>query len=316
MIAGQNSLADLKDGGGALNKLMAAGGKWYYCNPTGGTGSGYSAEDSTNSLLTAYNLCRDGVNDGVIFIGGATAWNPAAAFTWSKSYTHLIGLSSDVPGLGQRCRIVALAATALSPVMTISGSGCVFSNIQWNNEKAAGAASGVVAVTGQRNEFLNCFFMAPTATDAASYSLKDAGAENVYVRCTIGQLTNPRTGASYGLWLHKGTGASVCRNKFIGCEFLSWGYNAGHVHVYIDVDIATIPWVVWFEDCLFQQNATALTQAIDDNSTATGHQVIFRGRNNLVVNASAVADTLTYMFCPDLYSTQASGLLAVTVAES
>ncbi|MFA6213500.1 MAG: hypothetical protein WC714_28950 [Candidatus Obscuribacterales bacterium] len=295
---------------------MAAGGKWYYCDPTFGTtgGDGLSAESACSNLATVYDLCRDGYNDGVIFIGGATAYNPAAAFTWSKSYCHLVGISADLPGLGQRCRFVMLAATALTPAITFSGSGNVIANMQFYNEKAAGSAAGCVVVTGSRNLFQNVFFMSPVATDAASYSLKVNGSENVFSGCTIGQFTNPRTAASYGLWLY---GTTTClRNKFIGCEFLSWGYNADHVHVFVDSSITVVPWTIWFENCLFQHNATALTQAVDDNCTAAGHQIVFRGRDTLMVNSGVVGDVLTYMFCPDLYHATASGLLAVTVAES
>jgi len=313
MKKGVSMLADLKDGLGALAMLMAAGGKWYYCDPTNGNSAadGLTAATANSNLETLYALTRSGYNDGIIFIGGATAFNPAASITWSKNYCHLIGISSDLPGLGQRCRIVGLAATALSPVVTFSGSGCVIRNIQIYNEKAAGAASGCVIVTGLRNQFENVFFMSPVATDAASYSLKMSGSENAFVRCTIGQLTNPRTAASYGLWLHGAT--AVSRNKFIGCEFLSWGYNADHVHVLVDVDIVTVPWVTWFEDCLFQHVGTALTEAINDNSTAAGHQVVLRGHNDFL-NAGAVGGTLTYIFAPDPEDT-VSGLLMIAVNE-
>jgi len=261
----------------------------------------------------AYARCTANQNDVVAFIARATADNPAAAITWSKNYTHLIGVGSELYGLGQRCRIVTQAAIAVTPAVTISASGCIFKNIQFSNEKAAGSAAGCVAITGLRNYFENIFFMSPVATDAASYSLKLGGSENVFVRCTVGQFTNPRTAASYGLWCH---GAAVPgRNKFIDCEFLSWGYDATHCHVRIDADITVVPWAIWFENCLFQQNATQLTQAIDDNCTAAGHQIVFRGRNNLVVNAAAVGDVLTYMFAPNP-DASISGLLAVTVAEA
>lgn len=314
MRAGISTLSDLVDGSGALATLMAAGGKWYYCDPTHGTttGDGLSAATANSSLETLYALTRDGYNDGIIFIGGATAVNPAASITWSNSYCHLIGVSSDLPGLGQRCRVVGLAATAISPVMTISGSGCVFKNIQVYNEKAAGAASGCVTVTGSRNVFENVFFMAPVATDAASFSLKLSGSENAFYGCTIGQLTNPRTAASYGLWLFGAT--AVSRNKFIGCEFLSWGYNADHVHVFVDSAIVTVPWVTWFYDCLFQHVGTSLTEAINDDSTSAGHQIVLRGHND-VLNATAVGGTLTYIFAPDAAS-NVSGLLMIAVAES
>ncbi len=309
----KSRLQDLADGALAGTMLNGTAGNVYYVDPTNGSSGndGLTPGNAKASLLAAYNLTTADQNDVVVFLGGATADNPSAALTWSKSYTHLIGVSSPLPGLGQRCRVVALAATAVSPVITFSANGCIVKNIQFYNEKAAGAAAGVAIVTGSRNYFENVFFMSPVATDAASYSLKMSGSENVFVRCTIGQLTNPRAAASYGLWLHGAT--AVSRNKFIGCEFLSWGYNADHVHVLVDVDIVTVPWVTWFEDCLFQHVGTSLTEAINDNSTSAGHQIVLRGHND-VLNATAVGGTLTYTFAPDA-DDAVSGLLMIAVVE-
>jgi hypothetical protein len=245
-------------------------------------------------------------------MGGATAWNPAAMLTWSKNYTHLIGTNA-MPGLGNRCRIVALAATALTTAVTFSGSGCVIKNVQIYNEKAAGAAAGCAIITGLRNVFENVFFMSPVATDAASYSAKLGSAENVFIRCTFGQFTNPRTAASYCLWVH-GAG-NVSRNKFINCEFLSWGYNADHVHVLFDVDLAAVPHVTWFEGCSFNQIGTALTESINDNSTAADHRIILRGQNNIFLGVSAVGGTLTYIYHASVIGTT-SGLIALAVNES
>lgn len=292
----------------------------YVVDPASGSDSnpGTTFQRPLLTLAAALAKCTANQNDAVLLVGGPTALNPAAAIDWNKNYTHLVGLSSDVYGLGQRCRVVMLAATALSPAITFSASGCIIKNLQINQEKATGVASGVAIVTGLRNYFENVFFMAPTSATAASYSLKMSGSENVFKRCTIGQFTNFRSEASYGLWLHGAT--AVSRNKFVECEFLSWqgGVGSPHVHVLVDADIVTVPWVTWFEDCLFHANyggGTIQAQAIDDNSTATGHQIVFRGRNNLVVGATLVGDALTYMVAPNP-DPNVSGLLAVTVAES
>jgi len=308
----------------ALEAVMA-GLPWgpnsnaYIVDPVNGSDSN-DGKRWSKPLLTleaAEDLCVTNQNDVVFMVGSPTADNPTASIAWDKSYTHLVGLSSDVYGVGQRCRIVTEAATAATPVITVSGSGCIFKNIQFNQEKATGAASGVAVVTGSRNYFENVFFMAPTSATAASYSLKMSGSENVFNRCTIGQLTNFRSEASYGLWLH-GAGA-VSRNKFVKCEFLAWagGTPSVHVHVLVDADIVTVPWVTWFEDCLFHCNyggGTVMVQAIDDNSTATGHQIVFRGQN-LSLGATVVGDALTYMFGPNP-DASVSGMLMVTVAES
>ncbi len=268
------------------------------------------------TLEAAEDLCVGDQHDAVIALSGDTADNPSAAIAWDKDYTHLIGLSSGLYGLGQRCRVVAQAATELSQVISFTSNGCIVKNMQFNNEKAAGAASGVGIITGMRNYFENVFFMAPTAPDAGSYSLKMAGAENVFRHCTIGQQTNFRSAASYGLWLHKGAGSSVSRNLFDECMFLSWsgGTPSTHVHVLVDADIVAIPWLTIFKDSLFVNNyggGTIQAQAIDDNCTATGHQIVLWGKNSFA-GCTVVADTLTYILSQTVFK---GGLMAA-LAES
>lgn len=317
---GRATLADLANGNSAIQTLMAAGGNWYYFDPTNGlaAGDGLTPQSASNNLEAMYALLRSGYNDGIVFIGGATAYNPAATIAWDKNYAHLIGVSANLPGVGQRCRIVALAVTDLTVPLTIGGAGCVFSNLQINNEHADTAATGCVSITGARNEFNNVFFMAPTSDTAASYSCKLASAENVFIRCTFGQFTNFRADATYGLWL---TGAgNVSRNKFIGCELLAWvGGPSTHVHFYHDSTLNAVPTVTWFEDTLFHTNyggGTIQVQAIDDNSTAAGHQIVLRGNCN-VLGCTAVADNLTYLFTRDIQGAHnVSGLLMIAVAES
>lgn len=306
-----------------LNEFVAGMGiprgplsKVYLVDPVNGSASntGTSWQSPLLTLEAAYAKCTADRHDCVLFLAGDSECNPAATITWNKDYTHLIGLSPNAYGLGQRCRVVAQAGVGASPVITFASNGCIVKNMQFNNEKVSGAASGMAVVTGLRNYFENCFFMAPTANDAASYSLKMSGSENLFVRCTIGQYTNFRANASYGLWLF---GASTClRNKFVKCEFLSWN-SATHVHVYVDSEVAVVPWVIWFEDCFFGGNhsgGTILAYAIDDNSISAGRQIIMRGHNDFL-GCTAVADPLTYVFTAEQGTGTQSGLLMATVAE-
>ena len=298
-------------------EVMLAGGNWYFCDPTHGTADADATtpQTATNSLLKAYNKCRDGYNDGVIFIGGATAWAPAAALTWSKNYCHLIGTSGQL-GVGNRCRIVAAAATALSPVVTFSGNGCLIKNIQINNEYATGAV-GVAIITGQRCIFENVFFMVPASVTAASYSCKLSGGENAFIRCSFGQHTMVRSAASYCLWVYLGDGDNQ-RNKFIGCDFLSWSSSTGHVLVKVDADLSTDTFTMWFEDCLFHNiisGSGTLTAAIVDGATDAGHRIVMRGKGNTIVGCAAVANPLTYVYTAEVGGTQ-SGLLAAAINES
>jgi hypothetical protein len=282
----------------SFDPVMLAGGNWYFCDPTHGTAQGdaLTPQSANSSLLTCYNLTRDGYNDGVIFMGGATAYNPAVAFVWANSYCHLLGTSTQ-PGRGQRCRIVATAAAGFTPVMTFSGDGCVIKNIQINNEKATSAAAGVALVTGQRNVFGNVFFMCPTATDAASYSLKVGSGENTFIRCTIGQHTLVRGAASYGLWIYN-YGGDPQGNKFIDCEVLSWSSVTTHRPINIDA-ITTDNFTVQFENLLVSNiisGAGTIAHAITDGATDAGHQVLLRGDCMFVGCGAGIATPTTYVW--------------------
>jgi hypothetical protein len=311
-----------------LNEYVAGMGiprgplsKVYIVDPVNGSDSnpGTTWQYPLKSLEEAEDKCVANRHDVVLFLAGATADNPTASITWDKSYTHLIGVGSLLPGVGQRCRVVMKAATAVTPVITFSGNGCIVKNMQFNQEKATGAASGAVIVTGQRNYFENVFFMCPTSATAASYSLKVGGGENAFVRCTIGQHTLVRSAATYGLWLY--VGSDDChRNKFIDCEFLSWASGGGtaHVLVYVDVDIDVEVFTAFFENCLFANIGPAtLAVAIDDNCATTDHRLYLRGRNNCFDGCTAVSDPLTYVRVPDMNGDHAtSGLLMIAPTET
>jgi hypothetical protein len=316
MVAGISKLSDLADGGAALGGVVAAGGLWYYCDPTNGstTGDALSPETANSNLKTVFDLTRDGYNDGVFFIGGATAYNPAAAFDWNHNYTHLIGLSTDLPGNGQRCRVVALAGANLDQCMTFSGDGCLIANIQFNNEHATGAAVGGAVSEGDRCMFVNCFFMNPVSVYAGSWALKVTGDEGAFVRCSIGQTqSRVRNAATYGLWM----ATSANGNKFIECEFKSWSDTTTHDPVFIDA-ITSEGWSVQFENCLWQNLGNAsCAVAVDDDATNGYHQVIFRGKDTMMVKMTAASSELDHTFFYDLhYDHATSGLMAIAVIET
>lgn len=232
------------------------------------------------TLIEAEDRCVAERHDTVFFVARADPDNPLASILWDKDYTHLVGLGPPLYGVGQRSRVVMADAVA-TPTITFAGNGCIVKNIQLNQEMATGTPSGAAIVTGQRCFFENVFFMCPTATDVASYSLKLSGGENVFLRCNIGQTTLVRTAASYGLWIHGALDNQ--RNKFVKCEFRSWGGGTGlHTLVYIDASITNEGFTVQFEDCLFHNLiGVSLAQAIDDNCTAQ-HQILLRGHNSFL----------------------------------
>lgn len=301
MIAGISKLADLADGMLGAGALLGAGGRWYYCDPTNGTagGDGLSAETACSDLKTVYDLCRDGRNDGVIFIGGATSYQPTVAFDWSKSFTHLVGATNGLSGMGQRARIVNAAANDLSILFTVSGSGNLIANIQFFDGKDSAADGACVLVSGSRNHFVNCFIAgmgslvaSSPATRAGSYGCKVSGSENQFTDCTIGLDTVERTAANTELWVTGG------RNRFVHCDFRSFSTTAGKFLVVIDNAAGDIRDTI-FDNCLFFNHSanwvTGISNAFDMPAGGGTHWVIMQGWNTLVGTGTGWADVVTNM---------------------
>jgi hypothetical protein len=248
--------------------------------------SGKTFEAPLATLKAAYDLCTANQNDAILLVGGPTGNALAAAINWAKGYTHLIGLSGDLPGDGQRARVTGSAALDLAYLIDFQGAGCVVKNVQFFNGGDADADAGAVIVSGGRCYFENCFFAgmghATPAARTGSYSLKLTGDECAFKRCTIGLATILRAAANAELWM-----AGECnREKFIDCEFVSWSNTAGKF--LIKLDATAVPYTTQFENCLFNNfksnngaAGTSLTDAISDGATPF-HQIILRGDNPLV----------------------------------
>ena len=280
-------------------------GRVFYVDSEAATSTDFNDGTDPNfpmsTLAAAFARCTSGMNDVVVLINQATQYPVLAAFDWNKSYTHLVGASADLPGVGQRCRVVALDSVDLTQVMTVSASGCYFKNIQFYNGNNAVAASGAVTVTGSRNLFENCFFAgmahANPANDAASFSLKVSGSENTFSRCSIGLQTIIRTAANGELVL---LGATCYRNKFVDCEFLSWSVTAGKS--LIKIDATAVLWTLQLENTLLHNlNMTAggAAGAAVNNAIVDGqagfHQIVLRGPV-CVVGCTGMADVLTFIW--------------------
>lgn len=254
-----------------------------------------------STVLAAYNRCTAGQNDVVVVVGQASGYAQAATLTWAKNYTHMIGISPDVLGVGQRVRLTGSGTADITPIMTVSADGCMFQNLQFFNGHDAAVDSGAVLVSGSRNYFERVFFAgmasAVAGARAGSYSLKVSGEENTFVRCSVGLQTIIRAAANAELVL---SGAGCYRNRFVECEFISWSVTAGKFLV--SLDATSVPWVTHFENCEFDNlNMTAggaaggaLGNAFNDASLAM-HQVILKGKV-IFVGCTGVADTLTHIW--------------------
>lgn len=276
--------------------------KIYIVDPVNGvdTNSGLSFQQPLQTVAAAYAKCVADRHDVVLFLAGDTADNPTAAITWAKDHTHLIGLSGDLPGMGQRCRIVNHADNDLATLFTLSGNGCIIKNIQFYDGKNSAADGACVLVSGSRNYFKNVFVagMADAtalgpATRAGSYSLKVSGSENYFEDCTIGVDTVARSAANSELIV------SGVRNRFVHCDIRSYSETAGKFLVKIDNSGGDLRDTI-FDDCLFFNYtanwANGIDNAFDMPAAGNTHFVILRGVCQLVGVNSGWADTVTHVY--------------------
>ena len=104
--------------------------KYYFVDvATGSDGNdGRTPDKALASIIAAEDKCVANQHDTVFYISGASAYNQAAALTWDKSYTHLIGICAPTM-VNQRARIMyETGTTAASPLLDVTATGCIMKN--------------------------------------------------------------------------------------------------------------------------------------------------------------------------------------------
>lgn len=264
-----------------VNGLLTQGNSYFVAPRTGANGNaGNSANQAYQTIATAVGVMSAGQNDVVYLEAqGNTASDTtdyqSATLAWSKNNTHLIGITSPI-FFSQRARIAQLStATGVSPLVNISGSGCIWKNVsvfQGVNDVTSLIA---VTVSGDRNYFENCHFAGGgNATQTASAnmrSLKLTGSENVFRNCVIGLDTVARSTSNAEFELAAGSAAAT-RNKFIDCMFVTYASSAAHLFMLIAA--SGIDRFVEFERCTFinpiKSAATPMTTAFTVSGSAGG----------------------------------------------
>lgn len=213
-------------------------GQYFFVKPYSGLdgNSGTSPSQALKTLAQAKSMAVAGRNDVIFLISESnTAANTtdyqAATLTWDKDLTHLIGVCAPSQ-FSQRSRIAQLStATAISPLLNITASGCYFANFSVFQGVADVTSLVCTQVTGQRNAFSNVTFAGignATQVSAGAASLKLAGAsENIFSHCLIGQDTISVDQNCTGLWCT----SAATRNTFEDCIFDAYISNAGYAHV-------------------------------------------------------------------------------------
>lgn len=256
--------------------------KVFFVDPVNGLDGnrGTTMDRPIKTLSKALSLCTAGRNDTVYLIGNGQTSGSARldeTLVWSKDQTHLIGVCAPTK-VAMRARIATTSGTDFTPLITISGDGCIFQNLHAFHGYATAEAQICVNVTGERNYFENCHFAgmgnATAGDDAGSSSLSLTGdGENTFVGCTIGLDTVARSTTNAEIDLK----SAAVRNTFKDCLILAFADNAGHLFVKADGSGDLDRWVL-FDNCTFinptNSTATTMTAAIAHHASAGGHIII------------------------------------------
>jgi hypothetical protein len=252
-----------------LDNINGGVGNIFYLDPSKGSDSndGLSPQTAFATLPVAYAALTDNNNDVLIYIArlqsNSTSIYLSSAFTWAKNFTHFIGLCAPTPNA--RARIYqAPAATGITALFTISGSGCMFKNIQIFQGVNDATSKVACMVTGSRNYFESCHFAgignATQDVSGATSLLLDGGGvsngENRFYNCYIGLDTVSCGNLSSDLVLQGNT----CRNVFEMCHIYRYISNANRALVLGATN--GIDRFIVFRSCIFQTDSLNQTVTI------------------------------------------------------
>lgn len=237
--------------------------KYYFVDPARGSddNSGLNPNEALAGIEAGEDKLVADQHDTLFYIAGASGNNLAAALTWDKNYTHLIGIAAPTE-IAQRARIFQTSTlTGASPLLNITATGCVFSNFYIFQGVDDATSLINVQVTGGRNYFHSVHFAggghATQAIDGGA-SLKLNGAEeNTFDRCTIGVDTVDAATGMMGILFD----GEAHRNVFRNCTVRMRAGNGGAGFVEV-VDATGIDRDTIFDNCLFLNNSgTDMTSA-------------------------------------------------------
>jgi len=224
----------------------------YLVDPANGSDSnpGTSFSQPLASIEAAEALCVANQHDVVLYLAGSSGNNLAAALTWDKNYTHLIGWCAPTMA-AQRARVFQTSTlTGASPLLNITATGCMFQNFYIFQGVDDATSLINVQVTGGRNYFRNVHFAGgghATMAINGGASLKLNGAEeNLFEGCTIGVDTIAAATGMVGILFD----GSAQRNVFRKCHVSMLAGHAGAAWLEV-ADGTGIDRYTIFDNCLF-----------------------------------------------------------------
>lgn len=256
-------------------------GNAYFVDPVSGAdGNPGTAALPLGTLLQAYTLARSGYNDVIYLMSNGLTSGTArlsATLTWAKDALHLIGICSPV-AVSQRARIATTSGVNFTPLVNVTGRGCLFQNISAFHGYDSAVTQICWVAGGERNAYVNVSIQgmghATAAAQTGSRSLvvgvaASGQGENTFVGCTIGLDTITRSVANYSLEFIGGTP----RNVFKDCIFPA-EISAATAAYILTAGAATVDRFQDFERCRFINNvksaSTTMTQAAVLNATSGG----------------------------------------------
>lgn len=290
-------------------------GTWYFVDYANGSDGydGLSPETPMKTLLAAYNLCTSGANDVVVIIGdgGTTATQRlTASLTWAKNATHLVGMTAPTM-ISQRARISTLttATVNINPLMTISGSGCIFMNFSFfQGVGEASTDEKLLDITGDRNYFWNVQFggmgHANGAARAGSYCVYlNDGDENTFDSCAFGLDTVSRSAANASV---KFAGQSQ-RNIFRDCIFPL--YATATSPLCVDANsVGSIDRFQLFSNCKFLNSGTSTPAAVAAFNASQGGFLLFDNSTAMRFTDWTATDTGTVQISGPVPNGDTSGM--------
>lgn len=291
-----------------MSGLPLTTGRVIFCDAVNGNdGNSGGGEDPVQTLTQAYSMMTDGNNDVAVIVGdGSTAATQrlSATLTWAKDACHIVGMTAPT-ATAQRARISTAtgATTNLSPLMTISGNGCIFANFSYfQGVGQASTDEKLLDITGDRNWFGNVQFggigSANGAARAGSYIISLTGAgENTFDGCVIGLETIQRSAANASVKFV----SDAQRNLWRRCKFMMAASATSPL--FIDASAASCfnGSTNTFEECSFI-NLTGISAASNPavvatlNASINGLMVFDRCTTNATKWAAATTQAIVSGF--------------------
>jgi hypothetical protein len=289
---------------------LRAGAKVFFVDPASGdnSNSGLKPSAALDTVAAAFAKTTDKQGDVVVLLGdgSTTGTSRDSAIVWDHSNTHLIGVTAPAPN--KRARIAppstdAADVDAYTPYITVSGSGCIFSNFslyQGNTED--GKASVGILNSGSRNYFSYVDILTgchANQGDEASYALVNTGSENMFESCYIGQDTYARgnNAVSANVRFGDGTGSESGRNIFRNCFFPCWADDTEPTFITNTFVTDIFRWNL-FDNCTFINTGTSsLDAGVKVAGSSTG-VLLFKDCGFYgVTDVTAADNTATVFLC-------------------